>query len=37
MLSLAPTAASPENISINADPTHVNIFLEVRKPADATQ
>ncbi len=37
MLSLAPSAAPAENVSIKADPTHVNIFLEVRKPADARE
>lgn len=37
MLGLAPNTAPPENITIKADPTHVNIFLEVRKPTDATQ
>lgn len=29
---LAPTAAPPENCCVRADPTRVNIFLEVRKP-----
>ena len=34
-LRLAPESAPPGTISVLADPTGVNIFLEVRKPPDA--
>ncbi len=37
MLGLAPATAPADNVSIKADPTHVNIFLEVRKPDDAIE
>ncbi len=32
---LAPEQAPPGNVSVKADPTGVNIYLEVRKPAHA--
>ena len=31
--TLAPTKADPENVSVQADETSVNLYLEVRKPA----
>jgi extracellular factor (EF) 3-hydroxypalmitic acid methyl ester biosynthesis protein len=31
--AVAPDAADPELVTVNADPTSVNIYLEVRKPA----
>ena len=31
--AVAPDAADPELVTVNADPTSVNIYLEVRKPS----
>jgi extracellular factor (EF) 3-hydroxypalmitic acid methyl ester biosynthesis protein len=33
MLALKPDDASAENVAVCSDPTGVNVFLEVRKPA----
>jgi len=36
-LALAPESAPPANVTMKADPTHVNIFLEIRKPDHVTE
>jgi len=32
VLALAPREAKPDDVSVRAEPTGINVFLEVRKP-----